>query len=140
MDRKRRQSRAARASVPEAESAGPTRMAQDGAPCEELLDEFVAWVDAEVRLLLLVRGRLLLQIRVDEFPAVDFQALDVLLDLRGLKAQTVRDDEARATAHAVRLDPCQVAISRDLLILRPFAVDRHRAVRNDEFDLLVRGR
>src|SRR5207247_910191 len=57
----------------------------------------------------------------------------------GLEAHPIRDDEARAATNPVRLDSGQVSEAADLRVLRPFAVDRYGAIRDDERDLLVGG-
>ena len=62
----------------------------------------------------------------------------MLLDLRRFQAHPVRNDEARATADSVRLDPGKVAMPADLRVLGALPIDRHGAVGHDERDFLVR--
>ena len=127
------------AAVPETKAAGPARMAEDGPPGHNVLDEHLARLDAGVLRDVVGSRVLLLHVGIDELPTVDPQLSNMFLDLRGLEAHPVRDDEARAAANPVRLDSGQVSEAADLRVLRPFAVDRHGAVRDDERDLLVGG-
>src|SRR2546426_6436698 len=64
----------------------------------------------------------------------------MLLDPRRFQAHAVRNDEARAAADPVRLDPREVAMPADLRILRSLSVDRDGTVRHDKRDFLVGGR
>ena len=61
------------------------------------------------------------------------------LDLGRLQAHALGNDQAGAAAHAVGLDPVEVAVARHLLVLCPIAVDAHGTVASDDIDLLVAG-
>ena len=65
------------------------------------------------------------------------EAAHVLLDLRCLQAEAVRDHEARPPAEPVRLEAGEVPVPADLHVLGPLPVDRDGAVPRDQFDLLV---
>ena len=137
MQGKRREPRRPGPAVPEPEAAGPAGMAEDRPPRDDVLDEHLARLHAGFVLRLLGAGLFLLQIGVDELPPVDSQFLHVFLDLRRLQAHAVRDHKAGASADPVRLDARQVPEAADLRLLRALAVDRDRAVRDDERDFLV---
>src|SRR5438046_7614735 len=117
-------SRAPVAAVPETKAAGPARMAEDGPPGHNVLDEHLARLDAGVLRDVVGSRVLLLHVRIDELPTVDPQLSHVFLDLRGLEAHPIRDDEARAATNPVRLDSGQVSEAADRSFFRPFAVDR----------------
>ncbi len=138
MQGKRRQPRRPGSAISEPEAAGPARVAEDRAPRDDVLDERFARLHAGL-VLRLLGPVLLLQVRVDELPAVDPELPHVFLDFRRLQAHAVRDHEAGAPADSVRLDSGQVAEAADLGVFRALAVDPDRAVRNDEGDLLRRG-
>src|SRR5216684_2380735 len=80
-------------SVPEAEAAGPTRVTEDGPARDDVLDEHLARLYADILFRVLGSGVFLLHVRVDELPSVDPQLSNVFLDLRRFEAHSVRDDE-----------------------------------------------
>src|SRR5207247_6344966 len=80
-----------------------------------------------------------LHIHIDSLTTYHLQLTHLFLDLRGLQTHPIRDDESRAATNPVRLDSGQVSEAADLRVLRPFAVDRYGAIRDDERDLLVGG-
>src|SRR3989441_3625076 len=137
MQGNRREPRRPCPSVPEPEAAGPAWMAEDRPPRDDVLDEHLARLHAGFVLRLLGAHRFLLEVRVDEVPPVDPQFLHVFLDLRRLQAHAVRDHKAGASADPVRLDARQVPEAADLRLLGALAVDRDRAVRDDERDFLT---
>src|SRR2546425_2678869 len=123
--------------VPQAEAARAARIAEDRATRENVLDERLARLEDRTVPLVPDGPALRLKVRVDELPAVDAEPTNVFLDLRGLQAQPVRDDEARPAPEPVRLEPRKVPVAADLHILRALAVDRDGTVSRDEGDLLV---
>src|SRR3989442_1412200 len=127
----------ARPTVSGPQAAGPTRMAENRTARDDVLDERLARLDAQFVFRVLGPRLLPREVFVDELPSVDPEFLHVLLDLRRLQAHPVRDDEARASADAVRLDPREVAMPADLRVLGAFTVDRDGTVGDDERDLLV---
>src|SRR5690606_1294944 len=62
----------------------------------------------------------------------------ILLDLRGLEGEAFREDERHAAPHGVRLNPFEVPVAADLLLLRSLPVDADRAVLDDQPDLALR--
>src|SRR2546422_7903720 len=137
MERKGREPVRATLPVPEAEPARAARIAKDRATREDVLDERLARLQDRAAPLVPDGPALRLEVRVDELPAVDAESTDVLLDLRGLQAEPVCDDEARPAAEPVRLEPREVPVAADLHVLRALAVDRNGTVPRDEGDLLV---
>src|SRR5919204_2787220 len=124
----RGESRGPRPPVPEAQSARAARVAEDGPARDHVLDEHLVRFDARVFSGLLGPGPLAGEVGIDELPAVDPEFPDVLLDLRGLEAHAVRDDETGPASDTVRLDPRQVPEAADLRVLGPLSVDRDRTV------------
>src|SRR2546428_10109603 len=117
MQGERSESRRTRPAVPEPKAAGPARMAQDRPTCDDVLNEHLARLDTQFVFHVLGPRFFPGEVFVDELPAVYVELLHMLLDLRRFQAHAVRNDEARAAADPVRLDPREVAMPADLRIL-----------------------
>ncbi len=92
----------------------------------------------DTRFLLLHLGR---SVAADEFlepfPAVKIHLRNVLLDLWGFQSDTFGDHKTHSSADNVRLDPFQIPVSGDLLLLGRFSVDADRAVSDDQTNIVV---
>src|SRR5439155_6129091 len=90
--------------VPQPQTARAARVAQDRTAREDVLDERLVRLQDRAVPDVPDGPALRFEVRVDELPPVDLESTDVLLDLRRLQAQPVRDDEARPAAEPVRLE------------------------------------
>ncbi|MPM90487.1 hypothetical protein SDC9_137608 [bioreactor metagenome] len=80
------------------------------------------------------------QVLVYEFPALDPEALHVLLKFRSLLAHSFCHDKAGAAANSVGLDPGKVPETRDLHPLCALSVNAYGAFPDYDPDLLRRRR